>query len=262
MLSAKHAVLADLAVESLLEELELFPKPGLVSPIDSGSHRDMHYSLLRASAESLRESFFDLAEAGAAGADFQTGLVPIGIQAEQHMLRTTGGVNTHRGAIFAMGLLVASAARSARVGKCPEISAIRETLLSTWGQGLRDHASKGPKWSGGARTEAANGFPSIFEIALPHFRFSRLPRAQAALETLFVLLATVEDTNVLHRGGTEGGNFARQQAQSFLAAGGMANPGANSQALAIHHAFIERNLSPGGTADLLAGTLFLDRLTR
>jgi triphosphoribosyl-dephospho-CoA synthase len=261
------ASLADIAVQALLDELKLFPKPGLVSPVDSGSHKDMDFELLRASALSLHPAFEELAQAGAEGAAFRSGLIPIGLRAEQRMLEVTGGVNTHRGAIFAMGLLVAA---TAAAGKNPSDSAIRETLLSRWGGELRSHSLGSthpparPPEAGGAREEAALGFPGIFEVALPHFRNllgSGVSEEDSALETLFLLIASIQDTNLLHRGGEAGSRFARQCARAWLDAGGIAHPEGRNCAIEIHREFVVRNLSPGGAADLLAGTLFLHRVT-
>ncbi|MFA7343529.1 MAG: triphosphoribosyl-dephospho-CoA synthase MdcB [Terrimicrobiaceae bacterium] len=265
--------LADLAISALVSELELFPKPGLVSPVDSGSHHDMDYALLRTSAICLRGPFRELARAGADGASFSSGLVPIGLQAERLMMEATRGINTHRGAIFSLGLLVAAAASVQEKPVCAE--GIREAILSQWGPGLRAHAEDGVNapghgsavrrttGAGGAREEAAMGFPSIFESALPSFtrlRDAGVPFREAGIETLFLLIASVPDTNVIHRGGEEGGTFARKCARAFLQSGGIRNPGWLELALQTHREFIARNLSPGGAADLLAGTIFLHSL--
>ncbi len=260
---SRAAALADHAVAALCAELALYPKPGLVSPVDSGSHRDMDAPLLRASAESLRDAFRELAQAGAAGAEFTRDLVPIGLRAEAHMLAVTGGVNTHRGAIFALGLLVAAVA--AQPEEPPAPAAVRAHLRARWGEELTTHATRGPRAGAGARREAAAAFPAIFERALPHLRSTRaagVAPEPAAIDTLFLLITTLpEDTNLLHRGGSEGGAFARREAGRFLAAGGVRAANWHPRAEEIHRAFVARNLSPGGAADLLAGTLFLDAVT-
>ncbi len=258
--------LADLAVASLLAELELFPKPGLVSPVDSGSHRDMDFPLLRKSALTLRGAFHQLAEAGAGNAHFAD-LAAIGLEAETLMLAATGGVNTHRGAIFSLGLLTAAAARSGD---------LRSEMLATWGDALQKHAARmtGLDSNGarvrratgiaGARAEAAAGFPSVFDLARPHLHrrlANGCPARDAAIDTLFVLIAETDDSNILHRGGIEGAAFAKEQACGFLAVGGITHPAWRERAIAIHRAFIDRNLSPGGAADLLAATLFVESLS-
>ena len=108
----RHGVVAELiaaqAVLALLRELAAWPKPGLVSHVDSGSHTDMDAAILQASAETLRPFFAELAKAGRDGADMAR-LRAIGLRAERAMLAVTGGVNTHRGAIFGLGLLCAAA---------------------------------------------------------------------------------------------------------------------------------------------------------
>jgi len=249
--------LAGLAVDALLAEIDLYPKPGLVSPVDTGSHHDMDCGLMRTSAESLREPFSRIAGAAAAGAAFESGLVPLGVEAERRMLEVTGGVNTHRGAIFAMGLLV-SATALAGIGAGPDT--VRTVLLEAWGPALLRHARSDARV--GARWEAAAGYPSLFERALPHYRH-RLQEGfaadAAAIETLFLLIASVSDTNLIHRGGSKGAAFARGRARDFLGSGGIAGKDWKPRAIGIHAEFVERNLSPGGAADLLAGTLFIHR---
>lgn len=258
--------LADQAVGALIEELELYPKPGLVSPVDGGSHRDMDHALLRRSAESLRESFQEIAELP--NPSFAE-LAELGRLAERRMLVTTGGINTHRGAIFAIGLLVAATAA--------DRESPRRVLRERWSQALLQHSTAADqadshganvrRRSGvaGARGEAAAGFPSIFELALPRFRdllVAGQSREAAAIETLFLLIANIEDTNLHHRGGSDGATFARHRAQAFLDAGGVAQANWKPSAIEIHHEFVARNLSPGGAADLLAATFFIDSLQR
>ncbi len=94
--------IADLAHRALIDELEAYPKPGLVSPVDSGSHRDMDAETLRRSAGAIAPFFADLVRAGAADAPLSD-LRRIGLDAEAAMLAATGGVNAHRGAIFSLG---------------------------------------------------------------------------------------------------------------------------------------------------------------
>ena len=118
--------------------------------------------------------------------------------------------------------------------------------------------------AGGARLEAANGFPGIYQIGLPALRLGRAlaPRdANAAcVQTCFALIAAIRDTNILHRGGAEGALYATRSAATFLTSGGVERPDWRARALAVHKGFITRRLSPGGCADLLAMTLFVDAL--
>lgn len=248
--------LADLAVGALLEEVALYPKPGLVSPVDSGSHSDMDAGLLRSSARALRPAFVELASAR--GAQFSD-LAEIGLRAERAMMDATGGVNTHRGAIFAIGLLVAAASAAGRA----EPATIRSHLIDTWGADLRAHCRGAA--SGGARGQAAAGFPAVFEVGAPRF-FSLLesgvPRRDAAIEVLFALIAVLDDTNLMRRGGEIGRSYSRERAAGFLADGGVRRKGWRAEAETIHREFVAKRLSPGGAADMLAATLFLQGVCR
>ena len=192
--------------------------------------------------------------------------------AERRMLLATGGVNTHKGAIFTLGVLCGAIGRlwTAETG-FPDVDSIlneaaamtRETLAqelhaarwNTAGEGL--YQKYGVR---GIRGQVADGLPAVRSVSLPAFRalLARgLDRNHAASVTLLHLIAAVEDTNLLHRGGPEGAAWARVQARSLLAG---SEPPAPEAIAAMDEAFIERNLSPGGCADLLAVTLFLDSL--
>lgn len=256
------------AVQALLVELELYPKPGLVSPVDNGAHTDMDYALMKASAECLYPYFVELAEVGRKQASFESSIVPIGIAAEKHMLEVTGGINTHRGAIFILGLLVAA---SASAGS-HEPHIIQSQLLTNWGKALEAHRSKGTNadthgakvyrktGNEGVRREAALGFPSVFDQALPHARkriAEGYPAEDVWLETLFLLITKTTDSNLFHRGGAEGHAFAQSAVKTFLDVGGIANNNWKTIALQIHSDFTQRKLSPGGSADLLAATIFV-----
>ncbi|MDB5365304.1 MAG: triphosphoribosyl-dephospho-CoA synthase [Rhodospirillales bacterium] len=254
------------AVRALHLELDTYPKPGLVSPVDAGAHADMDAALLRRSADVLGPFFVELAVAGAAGAEMDR-LRVIGLDAERAMLHATGGINTHRGAIFGLGLLTAAAGFRSRYGGPARLGRI---VADRWGDAildgpvlLRSHGAEvGRRYgAGGARMEAAAGFPSVYRIALPALADGeRLHAADpeiARIQACFALIATVEDTNLLHRGGRDGLVFARREAEAFLAAGGVGDAGWRSRAIATHAAFVARNLSPGGAADLLAMALFV-----
>ena len=271
------------AAASLIDELETWPKPGLVSHVDTGSHTDMDAGTFRRSAAAIEPFYADLAAAGAAGAAMDE-LRRIGIDAERAMLAATNGINTHRGAVFGLGLLSAAAGAVLAAERplpsssvpyrfaAPVLGAI---VRRRWGRAiltgpvpLHSHGTNVLRryGAGGARAEAAAGFPRALEIGLPALRRGRrlapgdtlAPRVQA----FFALLAAVNDTNLLHRGGAAGLEYARTAASSFLAEGGIEQPGWIEAAAAVHQGFVSRRLSPGGCGDLLAITLFLERLER
>jgi triphosphoribosyl-dephospho-CoA synthase len=260
--------IAALAVRCLRLEAETWPKPGLVSPIDCGSHADMDIDTFRRSAAALEPYFAALAEAGSQGCAMGR-LRLIGLDAEAAMVAATGGVNTHRGAIFGLGLLCAAAGVRAG-GLAAQGQSLGAIVASRWRDGilqgpplLRSHG--GMAWrrygAGGARREAARGFPSIYAVGLPALRrgaaMANDDRA-ARVQACFALIAHLEDTNLLHRAGLEGLRFARNAAREFLGEGGVGRPDWLRRALAVHGAFVARRLSPGGSADLLAMSLFVE----
>jgi triphosphoribosyl-dephospho-CoA synthase len=264
-----------LAVRSLHAELLLYPKPGLVSLMDNGSHHDMSASTFLRSLFALRHYFIRITAAGMAGASFAA-LKRLGIDAEQRMMRATGGVNTHRGAIFCLGLLCA-AIGSCKARQCAlSAPAIRAALVSQWGAALAEHMQSTAADShglqvaarhaaSGAREEAALGLPSVFEVALPMFESTLAAgrgHEQAQMDALFSLMAHVSDTNVYHRGGKEGAMTVKRYAQQFLVLGGTAQADWKSRALHCHRVFVDAKLSPGGAADLLAATCLLHEVTR
>ncbi|MDB5486715.1 MAG: triphosphoribosyl-dephospho-CoA synthase MdcB [Reyranella sp.] len=267
-----HA-LARSAVTAMRDELQAYPKPGLVSPVDSGAHADMDFELMCRSADSLLQPFAALAAAGRAALPFEQALVPLGIEAERGMLLATGGVNTHRGAIFSVGLIVAAIARAQDLSANLSPASVRAALKDTWGDALEAHAASDGETShgalvrrqtgrDGARREAARAFPGVFETGLPAYRAALqagLDASAASIQTLFALMSSIDDTTVLYRGGLEAGSFVRQSATDFLADGGCHQPGWFEKAEALHRAFIARNLSAGGCADLLACTLLVAR---
>jgi triphosphoribosyl-dephospho-CoA synthase len=268
-------LIAEQAYRALLNELATWPKPGLVSYVDAGSHDDMDAAMLCRSAEALRPFFAELALAGRRGAGMSR-LREIGMRAEAAMLSATGGVNTHRGAIFGLGLLSAAAATIARRSNHGGVRApgqLGGTVAQKWGPEiqrgpvpLRSHGSAALRQygAGGARAEAVDGFPSIYEIGLPALRLGRLlapdDRAAAPVQACFALIAAVRDTNLLHRGGSEGARYAADAATAFLSAGGVGASEWRARAAMVHADFVARRLSPGGCADLLAMTLFVEAL--
>jgi triphosphoribosyl-dephospho-CoA synthase len=242
-----------------------WPKPGLVSPVDSGSHRDMHIGTFFASIDALQGSFAELAHAGAYGQAFST-LQLIGIKAEQKMLKATGGINTHRGAIFNLGLLVAATARRASDETLAKHSC-GAIVANLWGTDISSGLAKlsgshgnhvFKKFAvGGARSEAASGFPTVYQIGLPtlckHLRNGH-DRDTALIGTILTLMEHLTDTNILWRGGIEALDFVQHAAADFNRNGGIESPDWQTRLLELHNEFIARNLSPGGSADLVAAT--------
>lgn len=259
------AAIAALVTRALREELALYPKPGLVSPIDCGSHPDMDFACFEASIHALEPFFARMVRAGAEQASLGK-LQRIGLDAERAMLEAAGNRNTHRGAIFCLGLLAAAA--GIRHGSEP----LGEIVCARWGAEIPSPQTLPPASHGiamcrqfrmgGARGEASAGFPSIYKISLPALRHGLevADSEAAAVQAFFALLESCEDTTLLKRGGESGLRFARSGAAEFLSAGGIAAADWKSRAEALHRAFVARNLTAGGVADLLAATLFIHYL--
>lgn len=255
---------ARLAREALLAEVSATPKPGLVDRNNSGAHRDMNYQTFLDSAAALEPFFYDFFVLGAETPENR--LLPAlrarGLIAEQAMFHATGGVNTHKGALFSLGLLCAACGALDARGTfltpeelCGFVSrltrGITAELHSADTNGGRAFHCTG---AAGVRGEAERGFPAVRELALPLYR-ERLTAGMtpndAAVRTLICLISRVEDTNLLTRGGEEGARWAREQASALEGSFSI------GRAEALDNAFIARNLSPGGCADLLALALFL-----
>lgn len=260
------------ATQALHDELALYPKPGLVSFQDTGSHTDMDAAMFFRSLSCLRHYFRATTLAGSRGATFAE-LETLGIAAEQRMLVRTQGVNTHRGAIFTLGLLCAGAG-ALHAGSRPRTAQhLREELRARWFLALvarlgRKRASNGHRAAEafglqGIEQEAALGFSTLFEVTAPALREALgagLGRPAAQLQALFKTMAVLDDTNLAHRGGLAGLRWAQTQARLFLERGGMHQIDAFDQAQAIHRAFVHRRLSPGGCADVLSAACWLERM--
>jgi len=260
------------ATLALHDELALSPKPGLVTLVDTGSHDDMDSHTFMRSLFALRGYFVRIAGLGEIHVPFEA-LERCGLEAEHRMLAATGGVNTHRGAIFTLGLLCAAAGAAVGAGRSPTPAVLRSALLQYWGDALAARVTRQSTLPGGiaarrhglrsASAEAALGFPVLFETALPAMQ-AAMARGQAQpqvlLDTLFHVIAVLDDSNLAHRGGLEGLRHAQRAARSFLAAGGAARPGGVAAAFDIGRDFVGRRLSPGGAADTLAAACLVARI--
>ena len=251
--------IARLAVQSLLCEVYATPKPGLVDQKGSGSHKDMDLFTFLSSAASLWPYFRQCAAIGLKGGEPKAVFAQLreaGKAAEARMLRATGGVNTHKGAIFTLGLLCGAA------GMLEERNP--EALCSLCGemtQGITEELKKNaPRTAGerifqahgiaGARGQAEAGFPGVLLglEALEAGLEAGLSMNDALCRSLLAIMAKTPDTNIIHRGGME----AQQWVWDIL------KTSPDPQWLCQE--FVKRNLSPGGSADLLAAACFLHLL--
>ena len=271
--AARTGLVADLAMHALLEEAELTPKPALVDRRGGGTHDDMDLGMLFSSAYALHPTFRDLATRAygcAPSRRLREELAAIGRRGEAAMFAITGGVNTHRGAIWALGLLTASAVMAPADAPPADIAALAGRVASFPDRGAPTEVSHGSLVTrrygvAGARGEARRGFPNVVGGALPALRATReagRPERLARLDALIGLIAHVDDTCLLHRGGHPALRDAQAGARAVIAVGGNATAAGRRAARSLEMTLLRHNASPGGSADLLAAALFLDALDR
>ncbi|SIT46160.1 putative 2-(5''-triphosphoribosyl)-3'-dephosphocoenzyme-A synthase [Paraburkholderia ribeironis] len=276
--SLTDAQLARYAVTALIEEAQLTPKPALVDQRGSGAHRDLDLATMLRSAQALEPTFAALARVarrrGEPSALLRTELAQIGRAGEQQMLRATGGSNAHRGAIWIVGLLVAGACVDAAIPGNPVYpDAARICMRAAQIACLPDrfaapsdsHGERARQryQVGGARREAQEGFPHVIDVGLPALRAARdqrIDESAARVDALLAIMSSLDDTCLLHRAGLAGLHAGQHGARRVLAAGGSATPAGRAALAALEHELLSLNASPGGAADLLAATLFLDML--
>ncbi|WP_322042478.1 triphosphoribosyl-dephospho-CoA synthase [Paraburkholderia sp. J67] len=276
-----EAQLARFARDALIEEARLTPKPALVDARGSGAHVDLDLATMLRSADALEPTFEALARAsrGATpGSALRTDLARIGRAGEAAMMRATGGSNAHRGAIWIVGLLVAGATithtptdgasalahANAIADTAAQIARFDDRLAATAapsnGERVRQRYNVG-----GARREAQDGFPHVMRVGLPALHAARThghDEATARVDTLLAIMASLDDTCVLHRAGLAGREAAQAGAQRVRDAGGIATRAGRDAFDALERTLLALNASPGGAADLLAATLFIDRLVQ
>ena len=252
--------LARVATTALLDELATTPKPGLVDLDHRGAHRDLCLDRLRTSAHAL-EPFF--AEIAACARDASPSLAlreeigHLGRIGERAMLRASGGTNTHRGALWSLGLLVAATA-AAGTRDAHAIAARVAAFASLPDRFRGDAPSNGRSvarrfGTRGARGEAESGLPNVIGLAMPLLR-AGAPRA----DVLLALLERVDDTCMLHRSSAQTLAIARRQARHALALGGTRSTAGLRATRRLDAFLVAHNASPGGCADLLAAACFLD----
>jgi triphosphoribosyl-dephospho-CoA synthase len=262
--------LAELATQALIAEAELTPKPGLVDRRGPGAHTDLSLDLMCRSAITLQPYFAAMAcvsRGRRIESTLRRELAAIGRDAEQAMYEATGGSNTHKGAIWILGLIVAAAAR-ADDQIAPQIAAVAGTIARLPDQKQPTVITHGELVKlcygvAGARGEAYDDFPHIVNFGLPTLRRLRaagFSDQASRLDALFSIMAQLDDTCVLYRGGPEALCAVKSGARAVLAAGGSNTASGRKQMSILDNELLARHVSPGGSADLLAATILLDAL--
>lgn len=264
-----------LASECLIREVETTPKPGLVDLRNNGSHTDMDVDTFKKSARALEPYFTECVKIGIenknnTAPETFNHLREAGLRAEMTMYEATGGVNTHKGVIYSLGALLGAIGRHWTADRpIADRSLILSEAASLVCESVNaDFDSANGTTAGeklflkyrlkGIRGEVASGFSSVVNYSLPAYEAALadglLPN-DAGVYSLISLIAAIDDTNLYHRGGTEGARFAKEYAARLLE-----NSIDSKSVEKMDDEFIKRNLSPGGSADLLAITYFLHML--
>ena len=273
-------LLADLAAQALQQELDTPLKPGLVGPDGPGAHSDMDYALMQRSIAALRPWFGRMAALGSSfhGSSVESvaELRQLGIDAEKAMLAATGGVNTHRGAIYSLGLAIAAA--SAADQRSMDIVDYQEFMRTTMGKishsiisnALKDSelhrtaksSAMGNSHAKGAREMALDGYKELYESWLPYYR-SVKGRPYDRQRTLLLIMSTLDDTCVIKRASAERARQVKQEAADLLEK--MPDQVGNdvwSEGLRrLCDQYATEGISCGGAADMLALTIFIDTIT-
>jgi len=262
--------LAELARQALVAEVELTPKPGLVDRRGPGAHSDLSLDLMRQSAAAIApyfEAMGDSAQSMPFDRGLRTEVAAIGRAAESAMLQATDGSNAHKGAIWILGLLVTAASRGIDLNPAAiaQDAAFLARLPDRAQPQLLSHGEmvRARYGATGARGEAFAGFPHVLHVGLPTLRAERnraRTETNSRLWALLNIMARLEDTCVLYRGGAEGLAIVQKGASDALLAGGPGSVAGELAMLRLDQELLIRNISPGGAADLLAATLFLDAL--
>lgn len=258
-----------LACMALLDEASLEHKPGLVCPSSQGSHSDMDFSLFQSSVDALQGYFQAQCLNGYRNVELEK-IRQCGILAEQKMMSATRQINTHKGAIFNLGFASAAAGQCLAANSQLNAGSISQKIQNTWRHDLLNHLQRDPNSHGqrmrrqygitGAIEEVASGFKTVMEVALPAYIDIYAKTAniqQASIQSLFSLMAYVQDTNIVWRGGLSSLYLVQDIAKQFLARGGVLQQHWVKDVSKIENYFVQHRLSPGGSADLLGVTLFL-----
>ena len=248
-----------LATDALRQELDTTPKPGLVDCADSGAHSDMDYATMSRSIQAIHPYFTQLALAGFSKTLPQAdALRQLGLEAEKAMLAATGGVNTHKGALFSMGLTIVAATHLLFNQKSINATDLQTTITQLalrfeQPSGTHGHQVLAQNKVNGALASAQNGYQLLFSHWLPYYSGLNSD-PQRLHKTLLLIMSMLDDTNVAYRKGADEMKHVKDEARTLLDDFSLAKL---SQ---MNSDFTARNISPGGCADMLSLTFFVHSL--
>lgn len=265
--------IGSMAIQAMMYEVSCFPSPGLVSPVSNGAHRDMNFYTFIDSTCVLSSYFVKFAKEGfekVSCKELFKNIRKIGVEAEKDMFLKTNGVNTHKGMIFLMGISCAAVGKVINDGK--PFETVRETIMEmtsgivknelenidlskemTYGEKIYlDYNIKGIKG------EVEAGMPIIFEFSLDFFNECKdLKINDRLVHTLIGIMQICEDTNIIHRHSVEVLREVQEKAKDIIKSSGMKSNNGKEKINKLSDEFIEKNISPGGSADILGVTVFM-----
>lgn len=265
--------ISSFAIQAMIYEVSCYPSPGLVSPVSSGAHKDMDFFTFVDSTSVLSHYFTLFVQEGFSDKSYKeifNSLRKIGIKAEQDMFIKTKGINTHKGMLFLMGITCAAIGKTLYEKKSFEyiqnvikemtVGIVEKELMTLKDENAYSHGEKLflKHKTDGVRGEVERGIPVVFQFSLDFYKEnSQLSINDRLVHTLIGIMQICNDSTILYRHSVEVLEEIKETAQGIIAMGGMKTTKGRDTINKLCTEFIERNISPGGSADLLGITVFL-----
>lgn len=265
--------ITEFAIKAMLYEVSSFPSPGLVSPVSSGAHKDMDFYSFIDSTVALNRYIYLFAKEGfkeGTPKDIFNNIRKIGIEAEKAMFKSTKGINTHKGMIFLMGIIVAATTNSIHKGEAFETlkEKVKQMCFGITKDELgnldrKKELSHGEKLFKkykitGIRGEVEKGMPLAFDIGLKAYKEAEdLNQKDRLVQTLITIMCYCDDSTILHRHNFEVLEEVKEISRNLIGIGAMKTTEGKREIEKLNEIFINRNISPGGSADILAISVFL-----
>lgn len=266
--------ISSFAIQAMLYEVACYPSPGLVSPVSNGAHKDMNYFTFIDSTSALSKYLALFVQEGYSNKSYKdifNNIRAIGVEAEKDMFKRTKGVNTHKGMLFLIGVACAAVGKAVyekkRFAQVKDIikemtAGIVEKELSAL-KNVSANLSHGEKLylkykNEGVRGEVQRGIPTVFDFSLNFYKESAdLSLNDRLVHTLIGIMQICDDSTIIHRHNPEVLEEVKEKAKEITQLGGMKTTHGREKINNLCEEFIKRNISPGGSADLLGVTVFL-----
>jgi triphosphoribosyl-dephospho-CoA synthase len=265
--------ISSFAIQAMIYEVSCYPSPGLVSPVSYGAHKDMDFFTFIDSTSTLSKYLALFVQEGFSDKTYKeifNGIRRIGVEAEKDMFAKTRGINTHKGMLFLMGIACAATGRAIfekKSFKCVQdiIKKMTQGVVEKELSLLKDNVelSHGEKLffkykTEGVRGEVERGIPTVFNFALDFYKQNlELGVNDRLVHTLIGIMQICDDSTIIYRHNPQILQEVREKAIEIIKLGGMKTDIGRRKINSLCEEFIEKNISPGGSADLLGVTIFL-----